>query len=175
MGLLMKSDSDFANQYEKDIYYLEEENKKLKAQLENPPTFESLVENFKIDYNKTSIEGQVVLNQNILGLFITPFSNMLKDSPNYTEITCGLREAGQPELVVTLQKKNGKTPHTLRKEAEAKVKKLERELWQQKFNNEHNLSIDQQVADELKRLREENENLRRGTSNSTSSHSSAGT
>lgn len=33
------------------------------------------------------------------------------------------------------------------------VKKLEAELKQQKFNNEHNLSIDQQVADELTRLR----------------------
>ncbi len=32
--------------------------------------------------------------------------------------------------------------------------KLKRELHQQKFNNEHNLSIDQQVSDELKRLRD---------------------
>ena len=35
-----------------------------------------------------------------------------------------------------------------------KIDKLEKELAQQKFNNAHNLSIDQSVADEIKKLNE---------------------
>lgn len=40
------------------------------------------------------------------------------------------------------------------------IEKMKSELHQQCFNNEHNLSIDQKVADEIKKLEEENEELR---------------
>lgn len=108
------------------IESLQNRIKELEEQLadKSETDWNKVVEDFKFEYSKQSIEGQIVFNQRILGIFITPFSEMLKDSPNYTEITCGLREAGQPELVVTLQKKGGKTPHTLRKEAEEKAKLL---------------------------------------------------
>lgn len=43
---------------------------------------------------------------------------------------------------------------SLKKNLEEKVGALERELYQQRFNNEHNLSIDQKVSDEIKRLNE---------------------
>lgn len=40
------------------------------------------------------------------------------------------------------------------------IESLKVELEQQKFNNKHNLSIDQQISDELLRLREDNSKLR---------------
>ena len=43
---------------------------------------------------------------------------------------------------------------------EQEVAKLTKELEQQKFNNKHNLSIDQQVSDKIDRLRKENEKLK---------------
>jgi hypothetical protein len=41
-----------------------------------------------------------------------------------------------------------------------KIKRLEAELHQQKFNNKHNLSIDQQIADKILSLEQENQILR---------------
>lgn len=40
-----------------------------------------------------------------------------------------------------------------------KIKNLERELDQQRFNNKHNLSIDQKISDEIFKLKEENQIL----------------
>jgi len=40
------------------------------------------------------------------------------------------------------------------------ITKLEAELAQQRFNNEHNLSIDQKVSDEMVKLKAENEMMR---------------
>lgn len=40
------------------------------------------------------------------------------------------------------------------------INKLHRELEQQRFNNEHNLSIDQKIADEIKNLKQENKELK---------------
>lgn len=39
------------------------------------------------------------------------------------------------------------------------MEKLERELYQQRFNNKHNLSIDQKISDEIERLRNVNKEL----------------
>lgn len=39
------------------------------------------------------------------------------------------------------------------------IEKLKRELHQQRFNNKHNLSIDQKVSDEIERLRNVNKEL----------------
>lgn len=41
-----------------------------------------------------------------------------------------------------------------------KIKRLEAELHQQKFNNKHNLSIDGQIADKIESLEQENQILR---------------
>ena len=44
--------------------------------------------------------------------------------------------------------------------AEAKIDKLERELEQQRFNNKHNLSIDQKISDQVAELEKENKKYR---------------
>lgn len=44
-------------------------------------------------------------------------------------------------------------------ELQDKNKKLERELDQQRFNNKHNLSIDQKIADKILSLEQENQIL----------------
>jgi len=46
-------------------------------------------------------------------------------------------------------------------ESQSENMKLKAELKQQKFNNKHNLSIDQEVADRIKFLEERNKELRR--------------
>mgnify|MGYP003395789846 CR=1 FL=1 len=43
---------------------------------------------------------------------------------------------------------------------ESTIEKLEAELSQQRFNNKHNLSIDQIIADKITELEKENERLR---------------
>jgi uncharacterized protein Usg len=40
------------------------------------------------------------------------------------------------------------------------VESLKNDLWQQRFNNKHNLSIDQKISDEIMRLKAENEELK---------------
>ena len=41
-----------------------------------------------------------------------------------------------------------------------KIEQLEKDLEQQRFNNKHNLSIDQKVSDEIARLKSENAKLK---------------
>ena len=41
-----------------------------------------------------------------------------------------------------------------------KIQELEKELHQQRFNNKHNLSIDQTIADKIQSLEQENQILR---------------
>ena len=123
----MRPDTDFANPYEKEIHALEEKVKALEAELEKKEEADwgKIIEDFKFEYSKKGVEGRMAFNQNVLSLITYPFWDMLKDATNYVEITLVHKEEiPHQEIIVTLQKKSGKTPHTLRKEAEAEVERL---------------------------------------------------
>lgn len=57
------------------------------------------------------------------------FAAIVAESPNYTEMRFDLTSPVKYEwITVTVQKGNGKTPHTLRTEAEAACERLRKQL-----------------------------------------------
>ena len=72
---------------------------------------------------------------------------LLSEAPNYSEASLTIKPAGVVEgYTVTVQRANGKTPHQLRREAEAEVSELRNELARERTEWEH-------INDEVERLR----------------------
>ena len=65
------------------------------------------------------------------------FAAMVAKSPNYTELTFRTRTADGPQITVLVQKCDGKTPHQLRAEADAKCAELSEQL-----QNARNLGLE---------------------------------
>lgn len=88
--------------------------------------WEEVIEDFKLEFNKKSIEGRMAFSKDVLAFFTYPFWELVKDAPNYVEIQMRHKENGE-EITVTIQKNSGKTPHQLRSEFEGNFKSMKEE------------------------------------------------
>lgn len=66
-------------------------------------------------------------SKELLAIFAMGCRGLLRDAPNYVEMTLFTTDTKE-RFIVTVQRANGKTPHDLRKEAEAVLERTKLEI-----------------------------------------------